>query len=130
MRFHLRRIHFFAGNIYYIRSPTNESESVRLFLQQVVGDKKSAAKFCFVGFRKITVAHSGTAHANPARGRVWINHLNGDAFHRLTDKTFFLVLSCAVITHSTAFRRAVKRMYQQSKFLPELPRHCDSPAPT
>src|SRR5882724_12238961 len=41
----------------------------------------------------------------------------------MTDKAVFPILCVAVVTNSTAFRRAVKRMDRQPKFLSKLLRH-------
>src|SRR5207245_10814123 len=88
--------------------------------EQIVWNESSGSQFPLIGFRKIAVAHCGTAHANLARCRGCIDKLDLDTAHRLPNKSFDIASPLAVITDAAAFRCAVEGVDRLFEFFEKL----------
>src|SRR3954454_1421829 len=124
MRFYFRRIHFFSGDIDYVRNPAHDLEIGIVSLEEVVRHENTITELVIVGFGKIAVAHCCAANANLAGRLRWTDKLNIDTVHRLADKTVLERCALPIVANSAAFRCAVERMDRLTEFLEKSFRDC------
>src|SRR5512132_377313 len=120
MRFYFRRIHFLSGDVDYVRNPAHNLQRGTVSREPIVRNKNTVAKLLIVGLGKIAVAHCRAANANLAGRLRWIDKLNFDTSHRLSDKTVLERCAVAIVANSAAFRCAVEGMDRLLEFLEKL----------